>query len=1118
MAKINYGCRVPGWTADQWNGRVNIGFELSYNKNTNETTVIFTADECYHSYYGLNGWGTEATTGITIYAADNTSDKKTGWLYTYGYTTGGLKQFNATPNNITVKHSSAIGAKSIVIEASTTIKVYLNKNVQSTGTGSYSDTVALPATPVGQPTSFTTSAESIIVPTGSIPLSWSGATAGINNSIIGYWLYWKEGSKPTVSSYGGIAKIDSTATSGSHIFNFSSSARTRGSTIYTAILVKGFSGENYEPDLKDGPTVKINSLPAAPALSTMSAALPSTAGAYSVKVTAGKDSDSSQIIQVRLAADGETQASGTQFSLKDAGTFTFYSFDGLENSATGTSITIIRNTKPEVDSISTVFSASVNTNDKTVSTAQLKNADLKKLTAAQWYIRSASTSAGVSSATAKQITTGTITNSSSSGSSNCTLIINPLASSPIVSPGYYYQIGVQLKDEYEYSDIKWASDIKQIYGQLSLSLNTITATHSETGMSATYASYYRAPKINLNWKSPSTFPTGLSSLWYSVFYSIDAGSSWKQWSNGIQSLTANTTYTPIIDFSSVGRGDFLAKIVLYDKKDGSNQRLETAVSNKLFYAFDPQWPVGFNPTLAYTITSDDANDGRICARPNLKKSDGTIYNINALSLSVPYPSTINTILQTNKTDLQYAIYLYQDGSSASAQVRAPQKISTISSVTEAGPVDLDIKYEELGKCYSTFLDTADTKWIGPYNMSIVVRFFDAFGTSIDTPKMSFVLDFREKPQQITTLKIGRDGVLSNDYAAVAAKRSANTVIFPTGSTNAERSILVGEHLIIAFQKPTLSYAAQSIGQYIFTLYNSEGSVIYTYRTANIISASIYGESSLSCVVIPAADFLSTTTTFYATIRQQDSQSYNDSISAESNESNLLCGGPLEQPTINFEMPDISPIGSKLNVSYTQSTASLSWSGVQSDKYKAYLREMEYTNVEYSASCKMILQLSTSNDFSSVEEIELASSASNYALKSGSGSKEINLSGKCFVRLKVIYRTGLKLSAAGDIETNQITLYSTPKIYFSEAPTVSYRQNKVGINGTPDDNTAFKVSMTQNNNLITFEGYQVSNPSIIHSITFDLSQGKIISTNFMATQDEIDEICNGTYVNARELTY
>lgn len=1120
MAQIEYNSYVPNLSAETWTGTTHLEFELSYNKNTNETTINFTPNASYHYYKGRRSqdgsqtMGSQAETIITISAADNSDNKTSIKFFTYGGTTGSAQYYYGTPESVTVKHSSLTGEKKIKVESSTTVNVYIlySSSKQHIGTGSYSGTVALPATPVGQPTSFTTSAQAIIVPTGSIPLSWSGAAAGVNNDIVGYWLYWKEGSKPTASSYGGIAKIDSSATSGSHTFSFSSSARTRGSTIYTAILVKGSSGENYEPDLKDGPTVKINSLPAAPTLSATSAALPSTAGAYSVKVTAGKDSDSSQTIQVRQGSGGTAQASGMQFSLKDAGTFTFYSFDGLENSATGTSITIVRNIKPVVSSISTTFSASTNTNDKTVSTAQLDNADTKKLTAAQWYVRSAATSAEVSNATAKQIITGTITNSSNDDTSQCTLVINPLASSPIVSPGYYYQIGVQLKDEYEYSDIKWASDVEQIYGQLSLTLNNVTASHSETGMTATYASYYRVPKINLSWKSPSAFPTGLSSLWYSIFYSIDAGSSWKQWTSGIQSLEANTTYTPTIDFSSVGRGDFLAKIVLYDKKDGSNQKLETAVSNKLYYSPDPQWATGSTPTLAYTI---QANDGRTCVRPNYS-SRGT----NALNLSVPYPSTVNTLLQTNKADLRYEVYLYQDGVSGGAQLRTKQAVTyDDSTATEDGPMKVFVTYDEITENVWFFLGTTNTKYVGPYNMSIAVRFYDAFGESIDTPKMSFVLDFREKPQTITALKIGRDGVLSNDYAAVAAKRSAETVIFPANDAdNSTKSILSGEYLIIAFQKPKLSYAAQSIGQYIFTLYDNDDKVIYTYRTATLLSGSIYGESSMNCVVIPAIDFVGNPTMFYVKIRQQDSQSYNGNISDESGASNSLCGGDIEQPIINFEMPTISPVGNKLNVSYTQNTASLVWNGIQSSKYNAYLRQMKYSSITYSPSCEMILQLSPDNNFTAPEEISLAASTSTYTLKSGNSSTEVELSGKCFVRLKVIYNTGLKLNSAGEIETNQIVLYSVPKIYFNEAPTVSYRQNQVGVNGAPDVNTAFKVSMTQDNYLVTLEGYDTTTPTIIHSITFDLANGKIVSTNFMATQDEIDEICNGTYVNARELTY
>ena len=1104
MAQIYYNCRVPGYTADQWNGQVNLGFELSYNKSTNETTINFIAEECFHKYYGINGWGTEATTSITFYAADNTSDKKATWLYTYGYTDGSSKQFNSTPNSITVKHSSAIGAKSVIVEASTTVKVYLKKNAQSTGTGSYSDTVALPASPVSEPMSFTTSASSIIVPTGSIPLSWSGATAGVNNAINKYKIFWKAGSAPTAISFDDSAEITNPSAT-SYTIKLNLDNTSRGKTIYTAIQTCGEMGINYDSNLKSGPSVKINSLPAAPILSTTNVKLPSTAGAYSVQVSAGSDADSSQTVKVRQGASGALQISGSQFSIDSAGTFTFYSNDGLENSVSGSTLTITRNTKPEVNNFTTAFSASINMNDKSISTAKFTDTT-KKLTAAKWYIRSAEEKANVISATSEEITSGTVSNTSNS--STLTLIIDPLAQNPIVSPGYYYQIGVQLKDEYEYTAIKWSgTEAAQIYGKLpdNISIPTIQKTDTlDASLTGDYSVYYRNPQIKLEWTAPDSFPAGLSSLWYSIFYSIDAGNSWKQWGS-IQSCAAKQKYTSTIDFSNAGRGDFLAKVIVYDKKDGSNQKVESSLSNKLFYSPDPQWIGNFTPTLTYSKTY---TDGRNYVRPN-----SSAVSEKALSLSVPYPGTICTTLQTNAADLRYSILLYREGVSQGQALRSIRKVSG----TENGPLGTNITYEDLQPLYTVLFGT-DAERIGPYNMSIVVRFYDAFGQSIDTTRMGFVIDFREKPKQITNLKIGRDGVISNDYASVAAKKSSNTVFFPSDSaSDANKSILAGEHLIIAFQKPALSYAAQVIGQYIFTLYSGDN-VIYTYQTSNLISGSIYGESTMSCAIIPTSNFVSSATTFSVKIRQQDSQSYNDNISIESASSNSLCGGALEQPSIGFQIPDITSDGSKLKVVYTANTAALSWSGIQGN-YNAYLREMEYSGVSYSPSCKITLQFSADNNFTSSEEIILASSSTSYNLKSGNGTQSVSLSGKCFVRLKVEYNTGLRLNGTA-LTTNQVVIYTATQIYFNEAPTVSYRQNSVGINCVPDNNNAFKVSMTQNNNLITFDGYgyDANNNLITHSITFDLANGQIISTNFMATADDIDDICNSEFVNARDLTY
>ena len=952
--------------------------------------------------------------------------------------------------------------------------------------------------------SFTTSASSIIIPTGSIPLSWSGATAGVNNAINKYKIFWKAGSAPTAISFDGSTEITNPSAT-SYTIKLNLDNTSRGKTIYTAIQTCGEMGINYDSNLKSGPSVKINSLPAAPILSATNVKLPSTAGAYSVQVSAGSDAASSQTVKVRQGASGALQTSGSQFSIDSAGTFTFYSNDGLENSVSGSTLTITRNTKPEVNNFTTAFSASINMNDKSISTAKFTDTT-KKLSAAKWYIRSAATNDGIFSSTAQEITSGTVSNTSNS--STLTLIIDPLAQNPIVSPGYYYQIGVQLKDEYEYTAIKWSgTEAAQIYGKLpdNISVPTIQKTDTlDASLTGDYSVYYRNPQIKLEWTAPDSFPAGLSSLWYSIFYSIDAGNSWKQWGS-IQSCAAKQKYTSTIDFSNAGRGDFLAKVIVYDKKDGSNQKVESSLSNKLFYSSDPQWIGNFTPTLTYSKTY---TDGRNYVRPN-----SSAVSEKALSLSVPYPGTICTTLQTNAADLRYSILLYREGVPQGQELRSIRKVGG----TENGPLGTNITYEDLQPFYTVLFGT-EIERIGPYNMSIVVRFYDAFGQSIDTTRMGFVIDFREKPKQITNLKIGRDGVISNDYAAVAAKKSSNTVFFPSDSaSDADKSILAGEHLIIAFQKPALSYAAQVIGQYIFTLYSGDN-VIYTYQTSNLISGSIYGESTMSCAIIPTSNFVSSATTFSVKIRQQDSQSYNDNISIESASSNSLCGGALEQPSIGFQIPDITSDGSKLKVVYTVNTAALSWSGVQGN-YNAYLREMEYSGVSYSPSCKITLQFSADNNFTSSEEIILASSSTSYNLKSSSGTQFVSLSGKCFVRLKVEYNTGLRLNGTA-LTTNQVVIYTATQIYFSEAPTVSYRQNSVGINCVPDNNNAFKVSMTQNNNLITFDGYgyDANNNLITHSITFDLANGQIISTNFMATVDDIDDICNSEFVNARDLTY
>jgi hypothetical protein len=70
------------------------------------------------------------------------------------------------------------------------------------------------------PTSVTTS-PAFVTPAGTITVNWSGASAGINNAINGYTVYYtvsSGGTNPTTSTYTSTINVTSTASSASTTF------------------------------------------------------------------------------------------------------------------------------------------------------------------------------------------------------------------------------------------------------------------------------------------------------------------------------------------------------------------------------------------------------------------------------------------------------------------------------------------------------------------------------------------------------------------------------------------------------------------------------------------------------------------------------------------------------------------------------------------------------------------------------------------------------------------------------------------------------------------------------------------------------------------------------------
>lgn len=122
MASYSYTFKY----GSDWSATVTVNYTTSYNASTNQTTVAL--GDVSWAYFGRAGWGTSASSTITITAADNTSSTGSTSATTpaNSSTHGGVKTFTGTPTSspIVVTHASGAGIKSIQISVAS--KVFVN--------------------------------------------------------------------------------------------------------------------------------------------------------------------------------------------------------------------------------------------------------------------------------------------------------------------------------------------------------------------------------------------------------------------------------------------------------------------------------------------------------------------------------------------------------------------------------------------------------------------------------------------------------------------------------------------------------------------------------------------------------------------------------------------------------------------------------------------------------------------------------------------------------------------------------------------------------------------------------------------------------------------------------
>ena len=222
-----------------------------------------------------------------------------------------------------------------------------------------------PYTKCSAPTSVTASAD-FVKPGDKITISWSGAEAGLNNDIWYYRVYYKRADERDYKDY----KDSENSTSTSVDIIIPDAPDARGSKYYFKVktICTNFW---YNSDLSEAEaTCQINRLPPAPTVAPENIMIPSGGGSIIFYLSATDPDGQTTSFYYSTVPDGEKTeiSNGGTIEVNVPTIYYFYTYDGLEYSASYTSQSITVNTKPTITSITTtgigtLYTSQLLTND-----------------------------------------------------------------------------------------------------------------------------------------------------------------------------------------------------------------------------------------------------------------------------------------------------------------------------------------------------------------------------------------------------------------------------------------------------------------------------------------------------------------------------------------------------------------------------------------------------------------------------------------------------------------------------------------------------------------------------------------------------------------------------------
>lgn len=853
----------------------------------------------------------------------------------------------------------------------------------------------------------------------------------------------------------------------SYNVNLKSYTVTRGKNITATIkAISGDTSSISSSSTSSSVTVcKINSLPGYPSVTRQSSTSLTMQNSISFTVAAGSDSDG-QTTSLYYSLDGGVtkdiftspleithDTTGGGGVISGSNTISLYTYDGLEYS-TATTKTFTATFAPVIGSINTTHTYVENMSGNTTSLASKTDItfsmDSGTVKSVALYLRSASSTSGLESATEKTVSTDKYSYNDST--KTITITTSDIAS--LVTDSHYYQFAFTVSDGIASSTkTSWQTYARKPSAPV---LPTFSSIQND-GLTTEAKSNYYKNKVTITFSNPANNAARAKVTSIVIIASY----------GGTKEYTCNTSSgskTITLDLSQVnGNATTTFKFKVTDAAG------QTKTSDAAFATMIKSSALSFGGSVI-NVSND-----------NLKP------NTNTANFDIAHP-----FAQASGTN--NIIYSYE------MQISSTKvSIAEYSAINTTDPAQKTIRVA--AEKINAYALTLVTNYNLAYDTIIRVKATDGFGSIIELTK-TIKVNFTEPPVFVTSVFDIKHDYLTGTSTVTT---STGTKITSTSALNV-RMVNSGEGIIFVLPKAT--DPNNDIAEYCIFLSRND-----FYDTSSVLKYNEVTFGQTPWLTIPYSTLESGTKDsnyyyymfkasqytkneyFYFKLQARDETG---NTSSEIICQNYIIGCRTVAPTFSAGNVKVERNGTEVTLSYNFKITDLGGSAKSSGWDRTYydnFPNFERTITNYTPKASLVIEIAPDQSFTKdvITSSPITYTASSSKKLADFTHTQTKLSGFAASHAKIFMRFTLTVSYTLVSGTTTANVVSIPQVYtyFGAVPTVAHRVHKVGINTTSlDQDDVLVVENYQGTKYVRFKGTDASNASKTYEITFDLLSGSI----------------------------